>query len=227
MNGTPPPVVAAGKPVLFEVNLIRDRIDSLRRRRRMQNLSVAASLLMLLAGGAIGVVAGMNLTENTRQAAALKSEKSQFADAKLSCKNLDTARDKATEEIAFVTPLLTVAKKRVDWCTKLGQFATAIGPGGGVQMVAGSSGDVYTDPPADAKVAIVVRTSDLPSFSFAVVAPADQAPRLNSFTENLNSLPGFVKKIGPAQTESITMDPADAGATVTLRGSCKTGGLQR
>lgn len=227
MNGTPPPVVAAGKPVLFEVNLIRDRIDSLRRRRRLQNLSMAASIVMLLAGGAIGVLAGLNLRNTTVQNAALESDRKQLYKARQLCNNLDHLRDEATSEISFVTPLLTVARKRIEWSTKLGQFATAIPQGGGVQMVAGSGGDVYTETLADGKTPVALRSSDLPSFSFAVVIPIESAARLDYFTQALNSLPGFTATLGPVLTESITMDPADGGSAATLRGSCRTGGAPR
>lgn len=224
MNGTHPPPTAAGKPVLFEVNLIRDRIDSLRRRRRMQNLSMAGALLMLLAGGVVAVMAATNLLHMRKLTAVLESDRRALVDARSLCNHLDRLRKDAISEISFVTPLLTVSRKRVEWNVKLDQFATALGTGGGILMVSGNSGDVYSE--ADAAAA-AFRSSDTASLTFAVMMPAAASARLNAFAQMLGSVPGFTTKLGPVQVESIDLDPADVAGAAILRGSCKAGGPQR
>jgi hypothetical protein len=222
MNGTPPPAVAAGKPVLFEVNLIRNRIDSLRRRRRMQNLAMVASLVMLLAGGAMAVFAGLHLLQKTKVSAALKSDRMELTSARALCNDLDEKRKVAKREIAFVTPLITVSRKRIEWSVKLEQFSSAVGPTGGVQMLAGNSGDVYTE--TDPKTA-TFRPAEAPQLTYAVLMPASATVRLNSFSQTLNGMTGFASKIGYAQTEAIELDTHDPGAPAVVRGSCKpTGG---
>lgn len=224
MNGTPPPATAAGKPVLFEVNLIRDRIDSLRRRRRMQNLSMVGSLLMLLAGGVVAAIAGSHVLHITGQRGALESDRKQLLAERILCNRLDRMRDEAMKEIGFVTPLLTVSRNRIEWSVKLSQFAAAVGPAGGIDKITADSGDIYADPAVDAAPGTPARRIEPAQFTFAVLMPASLGPKLLSFSDDLNATPGFTTKLGPVQIESQDLDSSTDGTVAILHGSCKVGG---
>jgi len=191
----------------------------------MRRLSLVASLLMLVAGGVVGIYATSHVVQIRKQRARLESDRVQLLKERTLCNRLDNMRAEAAREIAFVTPLLNIARRRIEWSGKLEQFAAAVGPNGGIQMLSANSGDVFAETGPDAKVAAHSRTEPT-QFTFAVMMPMSSSTQLNTFAQTLAAMPGFTAKLGPVQTESVELDPQKEGTVAILRGGCKSGGLR-
>ena len=223
-------------PRLFEVNLLRDRVDKLRRRRMWQNVASGAALLMLLVGGLLALAAVMHLTNAMRLGLGVRNLEGELAQQKKVCLELDGLKKATLDEVQALSPLIPLARARVAWAPKLAALADALEPGTGLLSVQGGSGDVFSArspgvEPAKGRRPIPPGQEDtfLPRLSFAMlyapVAGGEENP--HSLLERLRSSEPFMRKIAFVRLVAMEEDTWNSRPIIVLHCTARGGSSER
>ena len=226
----------AGSPKLFEVNLLGDRVDKLRRRRLWRNMASVAALLMLLIGGLLALTAVMHLTTAMRLKLGVRNLEGELAQQQRVCQELDALKKATWDEVQAVSPLIPLARARVAWAPKLAALADELEPMTGLLSVQGFSGDVFSARPSGVETAKGRRTippgqedTFVPRLFIAVlytpVAGGDENP--HSLLERLRSSEPFMRKMAFVRLVATEEDSWNSRPVIVLHCSARGGSSER
>jgi len=131
---------------LFEINLIGDRVDRLRRRRALSRVGDAAAVVMAAAALVFCVLTAFDLFGIMRLRDDLRTLGRQLAEEQKVAEKLDAMRGDVVKKVGNLKVLVPIAQRRVSWAPKLAALARALPAGMGVAKVRVESGDLFADP---------------------------------------------------------------------------------
>ena len=188
-------------PALFEVNLIGDRVERLRRRRILSRLSDLASVIMLGVAGFFCLIVLLHLTLTMRVRLQMNRLERDLEVEQRVAQELDNMRAKTVESIGKMQTLVPVAQSRVSWAPKLAAMAKNLPAGMGVAKVNADSGELFRDPASPTPQRGGRRATsklDMAHMIFSIVylprAGESQDP-MGALRENMASSDAFMKKM--------------------------------
>jgi hypothetical protein len=195
---------------LFEVNLISDQVATLLRRRAFQQLSGAATVLMIAAGTILALLMAMHLSTAFRMRSGTQSKIRELEDLQKMCAGLDNQKERATQRANAVAPLLPIARQRLAWAPKLAAVAAALPPGGtGVVNIQASQRDVFVvRTSTGAKPSFPQDEGGLPQMAIAILcaSSAGVEDNLGVFTERLKKDAAFMDKFDSVHLAAMEQD---------------------
>ena len=216
---------------LFEMNLMGDRVQHMRRRVRFFQICSALALVMVVAGGVLAAMTAGHLVEYIRAGQGASEANRQLIEAREGDAELDAQRKAACEALGSVGALTSIARRRVAWAPTLAALAQALPPGGGILAVEAQSGDTFYRPlpPAAAELdrqgKAVPRAAPAPpappGMKFSILlSPALGAGDPMPFLERLRKSETFMKRIAGVQVDVTAQDNWMGGPVIVLTGSC-------
>jgi hypothetical protein len=192
----------------FEVNLISDQINSLMRRRALQQLSGMAAAVMIVAGTVLALLMVMHLSTALRMRSGTQSKIQEVQDLEKMCTDLDHQRESAEKRANALAPLLPIAHQRVAWAPKLAAAAAALPPGTGIINLQASQRDVFIIRPASDAKPGTQDESGLPQIAIAILcAPsAGGEENLGAFAERLKEDATFMQKFDSVHLIAMEQD---------------------
>ena len=210
----------------FEVNLIGDRVNWLRRREAIQHVVSVMALGMLLVAGVLALAAATHLTSAMRRRVGVRLKEAELLQQRKVCDELDQMQAVVATELAGVSPLVRVASARIAWAPRLVAFANALPKGMGIAALSASSGDVLaasTGTQAPKAMTPEQKEAAVPRMTFSVV----YAPRPGSsedptgFLERLQASEPFMRKMAFIRIEATEREVWRDTPVILLQGSCK------
>jgi hypothetical protein len=135
----------ANRPELVEVNLIRDRVDSIRRRHTLGKAVDIGSILMLGTALLFCLIAAchlFNCIRHSRTVARLNAELSQERER---ADSLEVMKRKASRSVSTYQNLLPLYERRIPWAPKLTVLGQSITKGMSVTEVNIWAGEIFSD----------------------------------------------------------------------------------
>lgn len=234
MADTPEAAPAAVRVEIFDINLLGDRVQHMRRRMRFVQVCSVLSLAMIIIGGALAAMTGGHLVEYIKAGYGVERARTELAKAEEGQATLDKECRQACEALGPVGALTSIARRRVAWAPKLVALAQALPPTGGVLTIEGQSGDVFYQPPPAEKPALdregrpVPSTAQkppaAPTMRFAVlVTPEMGAENLMLLQKRLQGSDAFMKGMSRVRLEAAIEDDW-MGQPVSILTGSSTGG---
>ena len=198
---------------LFEVNLISDQVSMLLRRRAFQQLSGIAAALMIIVGTALALLMAMHLTTALRMRSGTQSKIQELEDLQKTCTELDSQREKATQRVNAIAPLLPIARQRVAWAPKLAAAAASLPAGAGIINLQATQRDVFvirtaTGPKSGPSAFTAQDEAGLPQMAIAILftPSASGDDNLSAFSERLKQDESFMNKFDSVHLVAMEQD---------------------
>jgi len=131
---------------LFQINLIEDRVDRLRRRRALSRVGDAAAVVMAALALVFCVLTAFDLFGIMRLRSDLQTLGRQLVEEQKVAEKLDAMRADVVKKVGNLRMLVPIAQRRVSWAPKLAGLARALPSGMGVAKVRAKSRELFADP---------------------------------------------------------------------------------
>ncbi len=128
---------------LFQINLIANRVDHLRRKRVLARLGEMASVAMLAVALLFYFMALLNTMGILRNQGHLNKLNAKYESERLLAETLDQLRMETMAKVGVLQHLIPLAEERTTWAPKLAAMAEALPAGMGLANVVADSGDVF------------------------------------------------------------------------------------
>lgn len=232
MNGTPTETPAY-LPI-FEINLIKEYAERLRRRQRMARVGMGIAVVIFLISAVFVFWACGSILRIQRARTGISSLEADLQTSKDLYTKLDGIRTEAAEKIGEVGCLLPISQRRVEWAPKLAALGNALPHGMSIHKIDGTAEDLFVDLIEETKSASrrkSRKSANIPerNLSFSLIyLPLGRSggDPMNSLLGALRSSESFMNKMGDVQierTERSTWDAKDVILyTGTLTGATET-----
>jgi hypothetical protein len=136
---------APNLPELFEINLISDRVDRMRRRQVLGRVGDFASFVMLGVAVLFYFAAALNLWTIIRARASVNKLNASIAAEEVESEKLELAKTAAINSVALYQKLLPIYERRILWASKLTALANLKPKGMGVIEVVAQPGNSFPE----------------------------------------------------------------------------------
>lgn len=135
----------AGGPALplFEINLIGEYADRLRRRRRMARVGEAATIVLFVISGLLLLLALHNVNEARKRRIRIRTIENELKAAIRVVEDIEEQQEKLALRLEPFMPLMVIRDRRVAWAPKLAALGEALPAGMSVHKIDGTTYGVF------------------------------------------------------------------------------------
>jgi len=215
---------------LFEINLIKEYAERLRRRKRMARVGVAVATIIFIISAVFIFWAGKSLKGIQAMRKRIDFLGQDIAESEALYKKLDDVRTETANKTAEFNCLLPLSQRRVAWASKLAALGNALPDGMSINKIEGESGDLFNklyDEPGDKKKEEKKKEEKVliqRSLSFTLIylpqgGGGDPSRLLLDLLEELRSSEAFMNKMDDVQFEGTKSSKWDKEPVILYEGT--------
>lgn len=209
----------------YEINLIGNRVDRLRRRQVLSHVGDVASVFMLTVAVVLCLIAVMNLWNIMSLKLKMRSVAHKLQLEEELCAELDGLRTKTMEQVGLLPKLVPAAERRIPWAPKLAAMAMALPRGMGIEKIYAESGELFPPPGSGAqneRGASSKKNVARMVFSVVYLPSAGQSEDpMGQLRGNLQEAEAFMDKMESVNLEATAEETWDNVPVQSFRGLLK------
>jgi len=197
---------------LFEINLVAERAEKLRRRQRLEIWTLGAALVILAIAAVFLLQSVRNVTKSWKSRNVVRMRESQIHRMEQERTDIERFREAVAMKVEKLVSLAPLAERRVLWAPKLAALAEALPESMGIAKLRADSGELFVASHAGAKKKGATRrrrhkTSAVPALNFSVIyLPPGLADPISRLLDPLRNSDAFMQKM-----DFIRMEQTEEG----------------